>query len=127
MKNTIISLFIIIALFSSLSSCKRKEEISTIPLPATPAFTIGTQWGVITSHFLRLRKNPDSKARILTHLRKGTLVEIMTKSTKREKIEGQDSYWYQINYNGLKGWIFGGYLKEFNSKNAALEYAKELK
>jgi len=127
MNKRVVSLILSITLFSTIFSCTKKERLPAIPLPSTPVFTIRTQWGVITSHFLRLRKNPDSKARILAHLRKGTIVEIMTKSTKRETIEGQNSYWYQINYNGLKGWIFGGYLKEFNSKNAAFEYAKELK
>ena len=127
MNKRLASFILSIALLSSVFSCTKKEKIPAIPLPATPVFTIRTEWGVITSHFLRLRKNPDSKTRILAHLRRGTIVEIMTKSTKRETIERQNSYWYQINYNGLKGWIFGGYLKEFNSKNAALEYAKELK
>ena len=127
MKKKTPALLLSISLLFVFISCSGKDEIRSIPLPETSVFPIHAQWGVVTSHFLRLRENPDSKATILAHLRGGTAVEILTRSTKREVIEGQNSYWFQVNYNGLKGWIFGGYLKEFNSKSAALEYTKELK
>ncbi len=99
----------------------------SIPLPPTPVTSLGSQWGVVTSHFLRIRENPGRKAKILAHIRRGTVVEIITKTTKQDVIEKIKAYWYQVNYKGLRGWVFGGYLKEFESKAEALRFAKTLK
>ncbi len=121
---SIIFIFLLLFVFFS---CSKKEEVSNIPLPPTPIAPLGSQWGVVTSHFLRIRENPGRKARILAHIRKGTIVEIITKTTKQEVIEKVKAYWYQIDYRGLRGWVFGGYLKEFESKTEALNFAKNLK
>ncbi len=107
-------------------SCSKKDELASIPLPPTPVSSLSNQWGVVTSHFLRIRENPDRKAKILAHIRRGTVVEIITKTTTQEVIEKVKGYWYQIDYKGLRGWVFGGFIREFESKSEALKFAKSL-
>jgi len=125
-RYSFFSFLFIISLASILFSCSREEKLSPIPLPPTPVSTLEEQWGVVTSHLLRVRENPEKGAKILTHLRRGSVVEILTRTTKPEKIENIEGFWYQIDYKGLKGWVFGGYLKEFDSKVEALKYQKGL-
>ncbi len=108
-------------------SCAKEEKLTPIPLPPTPIASLSNQWGVVTSHFLRIREHPQRRAKILAHIRRGTLVEIITKSTKPETVENVRAYWYQIDYRGLRGWVFGGYIREFDSRAEATKFAESLK
>ena len=121
-----ISLLISITLFLVLFSCSKEEKLKPIPLPPAPISALEEQWGIVTSHFLRIRENPEKGAKILAHLRRGAIVEILTRTTKAEKIDDIEGYWYQVDYKGLKGWVFGGYIKEFESKSEAIKYRNSL-
>jgi hypothetical protein len=51
-------------------------------------------------------------------------VEIVTSSSNEETIEGKTDRWYQIQYQGRRGWVFGSYLKIFDSLDKARNAAK---
>lgn len=53
---------------------------------------------------LNLRKSSDSKSTVLTVIPLGTTVKSGAKTA-----DG----WYQVTYNGKKGYVFGSYLKEY--------------
>ena len=76
---------------------------------------------------LRMRSSPDLSGEVICTLQADTKIQIVKGSSPSEKIDeidGIKAYWYQIetiagtkdkNGNdieaGIKGWVFGGYLK----------------
>jgi hypothetical protein len=92
----------------ALVSCKKEQPVERIDLPPTPVLTLSTDWGVIRSPFLRLRAEPLQKAKITAQLRRGS------------------AYWYQVNYGGLRGWVFGAFLEVLDSKSEAERFARDL-
>jgi hypothetical protein len=110
----------------SLLSCEKEQPVERIDLPPTPVLTLSTNWGVIRSPFLRLRDEPLQKAKIVAHLRRGSILEIISKTEAKETIDNVSSYWYQVNYGGLRGWVFGAFLEVLDSRSEAERFAREL-
>ena len=110
----------------SLLSCEKEQPAERIDLPPTPVLTLHSNWGVIRSPFLRLREEPLQKAKIVAHLRRGSILEIISRTEDKETIDEVSSYWYQVNYGGLRGWVFGSYLEVLDSKGKAESFASEL-
>ena len=108
-------------------SCKKEEETIVINLPPTQVLEQNTNYGVIISSHLRLRTEPSVKAKAITTLWKGYILEIVSKSSKMDNVEGVDNYWYQISYGGLKGWVFGAFIKLISSFEKAQEESENLK
>lgn len=44
-----------------------------------------------------------------------------------ETADDHIDYWYQINYDGLNGWVFGAYIMAFESRDIAEAEAGKLK
>ena len=110
-----------------LASCNRSPQPERIVLPATPVLSMRSEWGVVTSDVLRIRKNPSIEAgNTLTFVKKGTILEILNKSVKKEQIEERLDSWYQVNYEGLRGWLFGAYIEIVESKAKAADLSEEL-
>jgi len=101
------------------ASCSREGRIEHVEFPTTPVLTVRSTWAVVVSPLLRVREQPDSRSTVLQHIRQGVVVEVIGKSDREDEIEGQQDYWYRINYEGLKGWVFGPYLAMFDSRAAA--------
>jgi hypothetical protein len=110
----------------SLLSCEKEQQVQRIDLPPTPVLTLRSNWGVIRSPFLRLREEPLQKAKIVAHLRRGSVLEIISRTEEKETIDEVSSYWYQVNYGGLRGWVFGAYIEVLDSKSKAESFAREL-
>lgn len=115
-----------IALTCLCFGCVKKAEEEKILLPPTPVLSIRSNWAVVTSTFLRIREEPFSDAKILTHLRKGYILEILSRTQKKESVEDQISYWYRVSFEGLRGWVFGAYLEILDSRTQAESFAAEL-
>ena len=111
----------------TLVSCARKQQENVIHLPPTPVLKAAQQWGVVTSPQLRLREAPSINAKALITLWKGYTVEIVDRTQTEDTISGMSDYWYNINYRGLRGWVFGYYLDLYDSQQQADASAKELK
>ncbi len=73
------------------------------PIPPTPVPVVGK----VTTTTSNVRAAPDTRARILTTLKKNNQVTLIAQ-TNGQKIAGKD-VWYQINIAGqpAPGWIFG--------------------
>ena len=126
MKKYYMTIAIILAI-ASLFSCKKKEELFTVELPPTQVLEQKTNYAVIASSHLRLRTEPSVKSKAVTTLWQGYILEIVSKSSKMDSVEGSDNYWYQINYDGLKGWVFGSYIILAPSYEKAKEESQKLK
>lgn len=107
-----------------LTACSPTNQYVGLKLPATPVLTIQTYYGVVDFPLLRVRNDPVSDATLVTMLRAGSIVEIVTASSNEETIEGKTDRWYQVQYQGRRGWVFGSYIKVFDSLDKARNAAK---
>jgi len=107
-----------------LAGCSGTNPYAGLKLPPTPVLTLQTSYGVVDFPLLRVRSEPVPEAGLVTMLRSGAIVEIVTSSSNEETIEGKTDRWYQIQYQGRRGWVFGSYLKVFDSLDKARNAAK---
>ncbi|MBN2535560.1 MAG: SH3 domain-containing protein [Spirochaetales bacterium] len=124
-RNRLTSIIICVLLFYTSVSCK-KEEPETIVLPPTSVLNVRSNWGVVTSNFLRLRERPSKQANVLMGIPKGIIVEILSNTEIAETIEKETAFWYRVNFDGLFGWVFGAYIEVFGSKKEAEDYSQEI-
>jgi hypothetical protein len=108
------------------ASCGRDSRVEHVEFPATPVLSVRSTWAVVVSPLLRVREQPDSRSTVLQHIRLGVVVEVIGKSDREDEIEGQRDFWYRINYDGLKGWVFGPYLTLHDSRAEADSEASRL-
>lgn len=99
--------------------CSRKPATVKIDLPPTPVLTVKANWGVVISPYLRVRKKPSVDGEVVAHLRNSSIAEVLSRTAYAETIEGKSDYWYEISYEGVRGWVFGSYLKFFDTKAEA--------
>ena len=82
----------------------------------------------IIGNKVNVRSEPSIKADIVTQLMINEEFEIEGKTDDTETISEQTDYWYKIEKNGQKGWVFGALTSEtlnektnFDSDDATLE------
>jgi SH3 domain-containing protein len=110
-----------------LASCGRSGSAEKVSLPPTPVLSIRSTWAVVKSPLLRVRDQPSSQGTLLSHIRLGAVMEILSRSDKEDTIENETAYWFRIDYQGLKGWVFGAYVEVFETRDKADAYAAGLK
>ena len=121
-------LLIITAVLPVLSGCEEKEEVfGDIELPPAPIVSTSESWAVINSAYLRLREMPASEAGIVTTLWRGYILEVMSRSPAKSVVDDEEDYWYQVNYDGLQGWVFGSYLDIFDTREQASVKARAVR
>jgi uncharacterized protein YgiM (DUF1202 family) len=97
-----------------------------ISLPPTSVLSTRSSWAVVTENLLRVREKPAQDANVVLHIRRGNIVEIVSRTEQKEEVEGGQGYWYLVDYSGLKGWVFGAYLQIVASKAEAQKLAAAL-
>jgi len=122
-----ICLYVMFFLTSLFFSCKNEKGFPDIKLTATKVLSIQSRWSVINSTHLRLREKPDLNSKAITTLWKGYILEVISQNTVSENIDDEEGFWYQVKYGGLQGWVFGAYLKFFDSKENAERSSREIK
>jgi hypothetical protein len=115
-----------LAALLGVSSCGRETAPDRIVLPPTPILSIRTSWAVVRSPLLKIREEPSNKAAVLQYMRTGAIVEVIARSDAEDTVEDEVAYWYRINYDGLKGWVFGAYLEVFDTRSKAESFAEAL-
>ncbi len=118
---------LIAAIVLASAGCQKEQGLTTIDLPPTPLLSMRESWGVITSSHLRMRSAPEPQAEVLTTFwnRREVVLEILSQSSEKAAIEGREGYWYQVSYDGLIGWVFGGYVELHGTREEALRAARE--
>ena len=114
-----IAIFLIILPLTMISCEKQEEPIGDIELPPAPMISQNESWAVIEASYLRLRERPEPGAKLVTTLWKGYVLEVMSRSPSRVVVDDEEDYWYQVNYDGLQGWVFGSYLSVYDSREEA--------
>ena len=120
-------LFLVCALaLAGLSGCGRSRSSERVTLPPTPVLSIRSTWAVVKSPLLRVRSDPSNQATVLSHIRMGAVMEVLTRADKEDTVEAETAYWYRIDYQGLKGWVFGSYIEMFDSRAKADKFSATL-
>ena len=123
----VFALFSLSLLALPILSCGRGGSFERVNLPPTPVLSIRSTWAVVTSPLLRIREEPSNKSSVLSHIRMGAVIEVIAKSDREDTLENEVSFWYRVNYEGLKGWVFGSYIEIFDSRTKAEKYAQKLR
>ena len=122
-----ISLCLVAALAAIvLDACGRSGSSERVTLPPTPVLSIRSTWAVVKSPLLRVREEPTNQGTVLSHIRMGAVMEVLTRSDKEDTVENETAYWYRIDYQGLKGWVFGSYIELFDSRAKADKFSSTL-
>lgn len=94
--------------------CAQKKTLKVkVPVSSTTQSKIKkvpSQIGQITVDFLRIRENPNLKAKTLSFFYKYMIVNILEKSKVKTKIKRSNHYWYRVSRKGISGWVFGRYV-----------------
>lgn len=120
------SALLLLATLGALAGCRRSETPVLISLPPTAVLSTRSNWAVITENLLRVREKPSKDAEVILHIRRGNVVEIVSRTETTEEVEGVAGYWFLIDYSGLKGWVFGAYLQVVASRAEAEKLASAL-
>ena len=109
-----------------ISSCARRRSAERVTLPPTAVLSIRKTWAVVKSPLLRVRDDSNSQSTVLSHIRMGAVMEVLTRSEKEDTVENETAYWYRVDYQGLKGWVFGSYIEVFDTRAKADKFAATL-
>jgi hypothetical protein len=110
-----------------LGSCSRVGEIK---LPANPILSGGLGWAVVKDAYIRLKESPSDSARDLDHLRRGGVFRLdereLSSSLQTTKASLQPEVWYELDSDGVKGWVreesLDIYASESQADTAAANY-----
>jgi len=53
-------------------------------------------------------------------------MEVLTRGDKEDSVESETGYWYRIDYQGLRGWVFGSYIELFDTRAKADKFSASL-
>lgn len=123
----LVQIFALVTAALAAASCNRSSGAERVILPPTPVLSIRSTWAVVKSPLLRVRDQATGQATVLAHIRMGAVVEVISKSERQDTVENDTSFWYRVNYEGLKGWVFGSYISIFDSRAKADAFAASLK
>ncbi|MBR3731797.1 MAG: hypothetical protein IKN25_04030 [Spirochaetales bacterium] len=121
-RRCVLTLFVLI--FLSFVSCKKLPVGTTTTtlvvlnkqsdlVPHRGHASYGA--GIVNADRLRLRYLNDLHSKTLCYMDKGTVVNILGRDKERVHIDEFDDYWYNIEFNRIKGWVFGAYLDVYGS------------
>lgn len=79
---------------------------------------------VIAESGLVLRKNPIVHSERLDLIPKGSKITILDSEGPAHEIDGIQSNWFKVEYNGKTGWAFGGYIRTIYDKIPKVQLEK---
>ena len=95
-----------------LAGCQKNESSAgRLVLPATSVVSTSEQRAVIAADSLRVRAQPSVRATVLSHFRRGEVVEVLRRGEFEERIAGNLAYWFEVTHQGVRGWVFGSHLE----------------
>ncbi|HTZ52338.1 MAG TPA: SH3 domain-containing protein [Spirochaetia bacterium] len=109
-----------------LGACGRSGGSERVTLPPTPVLSVRSTWAVVKSPLLRVRDTASNQGTVLSHIRMGAVMEVLTRGDKEDSVESETGYWYRIDYQGLRGWVFGSYIELFDTRAKADKFSASL-
>ena len=67
---------------------------------------IETKKAIVVVDNLNFRSAPNLKSENIGKLQKGDIVEILSISNEKERINLTDDYWYKVRFNKKEGYLF---------------------
>ena len=77
-------------------------------------------YGVVNVNRLRLRSDSDLYSKTLRYFDKGEVLRILDKKDIRVRIDDVDDYWYYVEVEGVKGYVFGFYVDIYSDYENAI-------
>jgi uncharacterized protein YgiM (DUF1202 family) len=109
---------IIIILLFLLIVCK-KDNQWTIDLPETRDIANLNQWAFVVKSNSKLRQEPSVNSDVINYINIGSMMQIIKKDDKLSTFNTENDYWYYVDYEGERGWIFGTYIEIYNTYEEA--------
>ena len=111
-----------VALAAALSGCQKQESSGGhLVLPATSVISTSEQRAIIAADSLRVRAEPSVRAKVLSHFRRGEVVEVLRRGEFEERVAGDVGHWFEVTHQGVRGWVFGSHLELVTAGAAAAE------
>ena len=70
------------------------------------------KWIVDTKDGLRMRETPDTNGKVLALIPDKSEVKFVSEKSENVTVGNVTGKWTEIEWNGQKGWVFGGFLKK---------------
>lgn len=92
-------------------------------MPSTPVLTVESRWGVVSSSYSTITDINDRHNRIIGTMRKGDIVEVLSKETEKESSSG--IYWFEVHRGDIFGVVPEDQIDLYDSKAKALNASKQ--
>jgi hypothetical protein len=102
-----------------LAGCGEGDRVDQVELPTTPVLSLRAGWAVVSATYARVLESPDPESSIVGHLRRGVVLEIVSKSNYTERVGEATDFWYQVRSENFSGWVFGSAVELYNSRERA--------
>jgi hypothetical protein len=113
---------IILSLF--MFSCSEELLNENIEMPSTPVLTVQSRWGVVKGSYIRITDINDRHNMIIATLRKGDIVEVLSKETEKES--GNKNYWYEVQIDEIHGVVPENQIDLYDSRAKALNASAQM-
>jgi len=110
-----LKILLTLTLVLTLISCEKEEPMPEVKLPINPILTVDSHYGVVKSAYLRVFQEPTRQADVVTRLRPGYVVQIVSTTAWREVLDDINAPWHKIEYDTITGWVFGAYVDVYES------------
>lgn len=100
-----------------LLACSEEPFNEEISMPSTPVLTAESKWGVVNSSYIRITDREDRHNLIIATLRKGDIVEVLSRET--EKGSQNSLYWYEVKNGHIHGVVPEDMIDLYDSKEKA--------
>ncbi len=112
-----------------VAGCGGDSGDESLAAPETPVISGRARWAVAEQTYVQLRAEPQIDASIVGQMRGGDIAEIAERTAFRETQFGARDHWYQLQFEGLEGWVHGAQIERFErirqAENAAERWLDE--
>ena len=113
-RHVAAALLLLVAAGAVLAACRKQETgARQLTLPPTSVISTSERYGIIAADSLRVRAQPSVRAEVLAHFRRGEVVQVVERGEHQERVAGNLAYWFEVNHQGVRGWVFGSHLELF--------------
>jgi hypothetical protein len=95
---------------SGASACSSGDE--EIRLPETPVLSGRERVVLAVERYVRVYERPERDARIISHVRRGDVLPVETRTP--------DGSWIEVRQHDVQGWLERDFVRSFSSREQAL-------
>jgi hypothetical protein len=83
-------------------------------LTAESVQAVDKNFRFVTANSLKFRDQPDLNSKTLQIIPQGKIVSVIETKKEKQIIAGVEGRWAKVRYRWEEGWVFDGFLKNFN-------------